>query len=231
MIGTILIIEDEKEIADIIALYLKKDGLDSLHVTTGEDGLFSLSHNDFDLIVLDINLPGIDGFETLQKIREICKTPIIMVSARQEDVDMLLAFGGGADDYVTKPFSPSILVARIRAHIRRNKEKLAQSQDLVNFGEFTLSRTNERLFTKEKLIKISPRELDILIFLTYHPEQPFSIEEIYQNIWGNNYGDLSTISVHIQRLRKKIEKNPADPQFIKTRYGFGYFFTPGDDKS
>lgn len=228
MTGTVLIIEDEKEIADIIALYLKKDGMDSVHTTTAEDGLALLTNNDFDLILLDINLPKMDGFEALQNIRKICKTPIIMVSARQEDVDMLLAFGGGADDYVTKPFSPSILIARVRAHIRRNKERLEQTHDFIEFGEFTLNRSNERLFTKEKIIKVSPRELDILIFLTYHPEKPFSIEEIYKNVWGNNYGDLSTISVHIQRLRKKIEKNPTDPQFIKTRYGFGYYFSMGE---
>lgn len=220
----ILIVEDEKDIADIMILYLKKDGVETLWCDTGEKGLDAVSEQVFDLIVLDINLPGMDGFETLRKIRQKSQIPVIIVSARQEDVDMILGFGTGADDYVTKPFSPSVLTARIRAHLRRKEDSGNEADHVFSFGKFKLDSNKQILSHDGKNINLSPREMDLLIFLVLNPGKAFSQEELYKKIWGNNFGDLSTVSVHIRRLRKKLGEDSSLPRFIKTRYGFGYYF-------
>ena len=229
MKAKILIVEDEKDIADIIMLYLKKDGVETVWKDSGEAGLYAVSEEDFDLIVLDINLPGMDGFETLRKIRQKSQVPVIIVSARQEDVDMILGFGTGADDYVTKPFSPSVLVARIRAHLRRQED--TEQSNPVNdftFGSFSLDMNRRILTEKGSMVNLSPREMDLLIFLVHQPGKALSQEELYKGVWGNDFGDLSTVSVHIRRLRRKLGEDSASPRYIRTRYGYGYYFQ-GDD--
>ncbi len=230
MHAKILIVEDEKDIADLIVLYLKKDGVETVWKETGEEALAVADESTFDLIVLDINLPGMDGFETLRKIRQKSQIPVIIVSARQEDVDMILGFGIGADDYVTKPFSPGVLVARIRAHLRRREDSAYQEEQEFVFGDFRLNTSRQILTRDDKVINLSPREMDILVFLVSRPGKAFSQEELYKGVWGNDFGDLSTVSVHIRRLRKKIGEDAANPRYIKTRYGYGYFFQ-GDDLS
>ncbi len=229
MNARILIVEDEKDIADIIVLYLKKDGVETIWAETGEAGLAVFEKQDFDLVVLDINLPGMDGFETLRKIRQKSQVPVIIVSARQEDVDMILGFGTGADDYVTKPFSPSVLVARIRAHLRRQEDSrdLSANQS-YSFGPYSLDMDRLILTKDGAVVNLSPREMDLLIFLVNQPGKAFTQEELYHAIWGNDFGDLSTVSVHIRRLRRKLGEDSSNPCYIKTRYGFGYFFQ-GDD--
>ena len=231
MKAKILIVEDEKDIADVMVLYLKKEGVETTWADSGETALDHISRGSFDLIVLDINLPGIDGFETLRKIREKGKTPVILVSARQEDVDMIMGFGIGADDYVTKPFSPSVLVARIRAHLRRAENGAEGQNDLFRFGPWTLDRARQLLSRGNEKLNLSPREMEILDFLTRHQGQAFSQESLYKTIWGNDFGDLSTVSVHIQRLRKKLEDDPSNPVYIRTRYGYGYYFEGGDSEA
>jgi len=222
MQARILIIEDEREIAELISLYLKKEGMETHWCSTGEEGVSRLGAEAFDLVALDINLPGMDGFETLQKIRKMSDLPVVIISAREEDVDMLLGFGGGADDYVTKPFSPSVLSARIRAHLKR-KTRESDSSQRRNFGDISLNFYDKTVHRGQERIMLPPRETDLLFFLAENPGKAHTQEEIFKKVWGNDYGDITTVSVHIQRLRKKLEEDPAQPQLIKTRYGAGYY--------
>jgi DNA-binding response OmpR family regulator len=224
MNGKILIVEDEKDIADVMLLYLIKEKVETVWKETGEEALAVFNEMQFDLIVLDLNLPGMDGYETLRKIRQKSNVPVIIVSARQEDADMILGFGAGANDYVSKPFSPSVLTARIRAHLRRTEELQQFSNKLFSFGPYVLDQVHMNVSQDGSTVNLSPREMDLLIFLTAHPGEAFSQEQLYKEIWGNNFGDLSTVTVHIQRLRRKLETDPSHPLFIKTRYGFGYYF-------
>lgn len=227
MQAKILIVEDDQDIADIITLYLKKEGVETIWHNNGEMALEVISKEKFDMVLLDINLPGIDGYQTLQKIRKTSSIPVIILSARQEDMDMIMGFGTGADDYVTKPFSPSVLMARIRAHLRRREDSIKYEEDIFNFGLFTLDRKHQILTKNNTSINLSPREMELLMFLTENPGKPYTQEELYNKVWGNDYGDLSTISVHIRRLRKKLGEDTTTPQYIKTKYGYGYFFNEG----
>ena len=225
MIGKILIIEDEQEIGDLISLYLTREGISVIHVLSGEEGIELLKQGEFDLIVLDLNLPGIDGYEVLQGLRKTHDIPVIIVSARVDDADMILGFGYGADDFVQKPFSPKVLAARIRAHLRREKRiEGAQAKDVVQFGDFMLNVADNILKRDDALVSLSPKEMSILCELARSEGKPISQEELYSTVWGNQYGDMTTVSVHIQRLRKKIEPDPGNPVFVKTVYGFGYMF-------
>ena len=224
MNARILIVEDEQDIAEVMIMYLSRENIDPHWVQTGEEALNLLITEKYDMIILDINLPGMDGYEILRKIRRNSDIPVIIVSAREEDVDMILGFGVGADDYVVKPFSPGVLTARIRAHLRRVNTQSTDNVDLFRFGTWELDRTHSSLKGQGKMVSLSPREMDLLIFLTENCGRAFSQTELYEKVWGNTFGDLSTVSVHIQRLRKKLEENPSAPQFIKTRYGYGYYF-------
>jgi len=231
MQASILIIEDEEDIARLISLYLKREGIETTWCDSGEKGLELLAGNKYDMLVLDINLPGIDGFETLQKIRKTNNLPVLILSARREDADMLIGFGGGADDYVTKPFSPGVLTARIRAHLNRiaSEANPDSSSRLFSFGDIIFDPGHYTLKKNDERIDLSRREMDLLLFLTRNQGQVYSKQEIYKEVWGNEYGDISTVTVHMQRLRKKIEKNPADPLYLKTKYGYGYFLAYDGD--
>lgn len=230
MQATVLIIEDEPQIAELIALYLKKEGISTLHALTGESGLEILRQGRCDLIILDINLPGIDGFEVLQQIRRSGDMPVIIVSARQEDEDMIMGFGIGADDYVSKPFSPKVLSARVRANLKRSQGGESISGRQISFGPYLLDLENIWLKKNNERLDLSPKEMALLMTMAESPEKPFSQDELYKKVWNNNYGDLTTVSVHIQRLRKKLEKDPTNPVFIKTSYGFGYYLSSTGNK-
>lgn len=232
MQARILIIEDEEDIARLITLYLKREGIETEWCESGEEGLTLLHERQYDLLILDINLPGIDGFETLQKIRKTNNIPVLVLSARREDADMLIGFGGGADDYVTKPFSPGVLTARIRAHLNRIASENHPSESvssLFQFGDILFDPAHYTLKNKDERIDLSRREMDLLLFLTRNKGQVYSKEEIYREVWGNEYGDISTVTVHMQRLRKKIERNPAEPVYLKTKYGYGYYLADKED--
>ena len=208
MKARILIIEDEVEIAELISLYLSNDGLDSVHAETAEDALDIIKFSSIDLVVLDINLPGMDGFEFLQKLRGTEKNiPVIIVSARQDDADMVLGLGIGADDYVTKPFSPKVLVARIRSNLRRffDTDSIVpgKSVNVFRFGDFTIDMDAYVVKKGDKRVLLSPREYEVLAYLVSSRPNPKTPDEIYRAVWGNNYGDITTVAVHIQRLRKK----------------------------
>jgi DNA-binding response OmpR family regulator len=218
----VLIIEDEREVAELIGLYLKQEGISYEICGSAEEGLEVFDAEDIDLVVLDINLPGMDGFEFLDTIRKKSDIPVIIVSARKADEDLILALGIGADEYVEKPFSPKVLVARLRAVLRRYSSSEKQEGRSVRFGAFKIDM-DSRILTKDGVpISLPPKEFEVLLFLLRNAGSVKTNQEIYQEVWGGGYGDLATVPVHIQRLRRKIEENPEKPAFIINLYGSGY---------
>jgi len=224
MKASVCIIEDDREIGELIGMYLEKDGISYELFETAEAGLKALKEKNYDLMVLDINLPGIDGFEALQIIRKKYNIPVVIVSARDADEDIILGLGIGADDFVTKPFSPKVLVARIRAQLRRFYEM--KNDSLIRFGDFSLDIDGHILRKNNQRIDIPPKEMELLILLVKNSGSTFTPERIYKRIWGYEYGDIATVAVHIQRLRIRIEEDPGNPIFIETIRGFGYRFNP-----
>ena len=223
----VLVIEDDKDIADLISLYLNRDGIETIHREDGETGLSAVSEYKPDLIVLDINLPGMDGYEVLQTIRRDLEIPVILVTARQEDEDAIMGFGMGADDYVSKPFSPKVLAARIRTHLSRARKTPAGEErvddECFRFGSYILDPRMYTLLKDGEKLTMSPREIDLILYLARSGGQPRGQELIYSEVWGKEFGDISTVAVHIQRIRKKIEEDSAHPRWIKTAHGRGYF--------
>jgi two-component system response regulator RegX3 len=220
----ILIIEDVKEMADLIRLYLQKEGMDASICETGEEGLAQFGRERYDLVVLDINLPGIDGFEFLQQLRKNSAVPVMIVSARDADEDMILGLGIGADEFVTKPFSPKVLAARARAMLRRSMD-LKSSPNSVKFGDFILDIDGYLLKKGGEKVPLSSKEFEVLAYLATHPGKAMTPDTIYSEVWRNQYGDVTAVAVYIQRLRKKIEKDPTSPEFIETVHGMGYRFS------
>lgn len=228
MNGRVLIIEDEVELGELVQLYLSKDGIDSDIASTAEAGFDYLSKNSYDLITLDINLPGMDGFEFLQKLRQSSDIPVIILSAREGDEDIVLGLGLGADEFVNKPFSPKVLVARIRAVLRRIRSgnNLSAVKNIV-FGPFTLFPEGYHLEKNGKRVVFSTKEFEVLSFLVAHAGTAFSPNEIYHAVWHQEFGDITSVAVYIQRIRRKIETNPSEPEFILTIHGRGYLFEKG----
>jgi two-component system response regulator RegX3 len=225
MQGRILIIEDERELADLISLYLSKDGFKVQAAESAEEGLTVVEEWKPELVILDINLPGMDGFEFLQRFRRDSSTPVLIVSARSSDEDQINGLGGGADEYISKPFSPKVLVARVRAIFRRVRDfDEKEAANLFRFGPFSLDYDACILKKGEQKIPLSAKEFGCLAFLTTYPLKPLSPESIYAGVWKNNYGDLTSVAVYIQRLRKKIEEDPANPVYIETVHSMGYRF-------
>lgn len=225
MRAMILIIEDEPKIAELIALYLRKEGIETIHAASGEEGLRQMDRAVPDLVILDINLPGMDGFEVLQEIRRRETLPVVIVSARQEDEDMIMGFGVGADDYVSKPFSPKVLAARVRAHLKRRHREGCSDTRQVSFGPYLLDLDNLWLKKNGERLVLPPKEMSLLMVLAEAPGRPCKQEELYERVWNNSYGDLTTVSVHIQRIRKRIEDDPSNPRYLKTSYGSGYYLS------
>ena len=231
MNSKILIIEDGKEMSDVISLYLNKEGMDTMQCESAEDALALLESYSPDLVVLDLNLPGIDGFEFLKQFRNHFSVPVIIVSARDADEDIISGLGSGADEFITKPFSPKVLVARIKAIMRRTQETAAPAGSTFSFGDYLLDYNS---FTLKRIVPGSPRpervplstkEYEVLVCLIEHIETPMTPEQIYAEVWKIEFGDLSAVAVYVQRLRKTIEKDPSDPQFLKTVFGRGYCFS------
>jgi DNA-binding response OmpR family regulator len=215
-------------------MYLSKDGMNSVISESGEGGLAEFKNNKYDLIVLDINLPGIDGFQFLTELRKISDIPVIIVSSRKADEDLVLGLGIGADEFVVKPFSPKVLVARIRAHLRRYSDYLNKSGNIVYFGPFSFDLEGHILKIKQDdrkvRIPLAPKEAEILCLLINDKGRAHSVEDIYSAVWGNNtYGDRTTVAIHIQRIRKKIEKDPVNPVYILNVYGHGYKFNESEE--
>ncbi len=224
MKARILVVEDVREMAELIALYLGGDGMECTICETGEKGLETFAAARFDLVVLDINLPGMDGFEFLHQLRRQSAVPVVIVSARDADEDLVLGLGIGADEFVTKPFSPKVLVARIRAVLRRATE--LRSQNAVRFGEFILEPEAYLLRRGEAKVPLSNREFEVLAYFAAHPGRPLDPQTVYSDVWRQAYGDITAVAVYVQRLRRKIEEDPSRPRFIQTVPGKGYRFDP-----
>ena len=224
MQGNILLIEDVKELANLVALYLSKEGFDVRAVESAEDGFAAIEGWKPELVILDINLPGMDGFEFLSKFRKTSDALVLIVSARDSDEDQINGLGIGADEYITKPFSPKVLVARVVALFRRIRFHGKMQENVLRFGSYTLDYDAYILKKNGEKIPLSSKEFGCLVWLTEHSGKPMSVEAIYEGVWKNKYGDLTTVGVHIQRLRKKIEADPANPVYIETVHGMGYRF-------
>lgn len=224
MKGHVLIIEDEQELGELIQLFLNSEGIDSVWVEDAEAGLEKLNASPFDLIILDINLPGMDGYEFLQLLRQRETVPVIIVSARTSDEDIISGLGIGADEFVTKPFKPKVLSARVRALLRRSVQYSENNREVYHFEEYELDYDGYLLKKDGKAIPLSTKEIEVLRFLVKNAGKALSPEEIYSSVWDQDYGDLTTVAVYIQRLRKKIEKDFKSPAFIQTIHGRGYLF-------
>lgn len=222
----ILVVEDEKAIADILVFNLQREGYDTLVAYDGADGLRAALEDAPDLILLDVMLPSMDGFEVLRHIREKQDTPIIMLTAREEETDKVLGLELGADDYITKPFSMRELMARVKANMRRTLSGEEREKPAVpTGGGLRISRDNGMVYKNGRALELSAREFDILCFLSASPGRVFSREELMEQVWGYDYyGDLRAVDVAIRRLREKVEDQPASPHYIMTKRGMGYYF-------
>ncbi|MBU7314244.1 response regulator transcription factor [Paenibacillus oleatilyticus] len=223
---TILLVDDEKEIIDLLEIYLKNEGYHLLRAGNGIEALSVLQKEDVDLIVLDIMMPKMDGIEACLKIREQKHMPIIMLSAKSQDMDKILGLSTGADDYVTKPFNPLELVARIKSQLRRytrlNVQRPNKEHEL-EIDELSINTATHEVKLDGRDIKLTPREFAILELLARHRGTVWSIEKIYEAVWKEAYFDSdNTVMVHIRKIREKIEENPRKPKFIKTVWGVGY---------
>ena len=224
----ILIIEDEEAIADLEKDYLELSGFEVIIKNTGDEGLKTALEENFNLIVLDLMLPGIDGFEICKKIREVKNIPIIMVSAKKDDIDKIRGLGLGADDYMTKPFSPSELVARVKAHMARYERLVGSGQkqnDIIEIRGLRIDKTARRVTVDGVEKAFTGKEFDLPTFLAEHPNHVYTKEELFREIWDmDSIGDIATVTVHIKKIREKIEYDSAKPQYIETIWGVGYRF-------
>ena len=224
----ILIIEDEEAIADLEKDYLELSDFEVEIEHTGKMGLQKALENDFDLVILDLMLPEMDGFEVCRKIREEKNIPILMVSAKKDDIDKIRGLGLGADDYMTKPFSPSELVARVKAHMARYDRLVGSSQkvnDVVEIRGIRIDKTARRVYVDGEEKTFTTKEFDLLTFLAENPNHVFTKEELFREIWDmDSIGDIATVTVHIKKIREKIEYDTAKPQYIETIWGVGYRF-------
>lgn len=224
----ILIVEDEESIAELEKDYLELSGFQVETEKQGDIGLKRAMEEDFDLLILDLMLPGVDGFEICKKVREAKNIPILMVSAKKDDIDKIRGLGMGADDYMTKPFSPSELVARVKAHLARY-ERLVNSNlkenDIVEIRGIKIDKTARRVWINGEEKNFTTKEFDLLTFLAENPNHVFTKEELFREIWDmESIGDIATVTVHIKKIREKIEFDTAKPQYIETIWGVGYRF-------
>ena len=224
----ILIIEDEESIAELERDYLEISSYEVTICNDGEKGLKEALDNEYDLYILDLMLPGVDGFEICKAIRNKKNTPIIMVSAKKDDIDKIRGLGLGADDYMTKPFSPSELVARVKAHLARYERLVGSGKkenDIVEIRGIKIDKTARRVWVNGEEKQFTTKEFDLLTFLAENPNRVFTKEELFREIWDmESIGDIATVTVHIKKIREKIEFNTAKPQYIETIWGVGYRF-------
>ena len=224
----VLIIEDELAIAELEKDYLEASGYQVAVCSDGEIGANTALSGDYDLVILDLMLPGIDGFEACRRIREKKEIPIIMVSAKKEDLDKIYGLGMGADDYMTKPFSPSELVARVRAHLSRYERLMGQGKEeneMIEIRNLRIDKTARRVFVDGEERILTTKEFDLLTFLAQHPNRVFTKEELFREIWAmESVGEIATVTVHIKKIREKVEADNQKNQYIETIWGVGYRF-------
>lgn len=222
----ILIIEDDLDIGELQKDYLEINGFSVDLQTSGKEGLDRALNQDYGLLIVDIMLPGVDGFEICKQVRAVKNIPILIVSAKKEDIDKIRGLGIGADDYIIKPFSPSELVARVKAHLARYERLIGNShpeKKEIRIRGLVIDEKARRIYVHNEEVSLTSKEFDILLFLAQHPNQVFSKEDIFERIWGlDSSGDITTITVHIRKIRGKIELDPSNPQYIETVWGAGY---------
>ena len=224
----ILIIEDEEAIADLEKDYLELSGFEVTVENRGDTGLKAALEEDFDIVILDLMLPGTDGFEVCRRVREQKNVPILMVSAKKDDIDKIRGLGLGADDYMTKPFSPSELVARVKAHLAQYERLVGAGRpenDIIEIRGLKIDKTARRVWVDGQEKQFTTKEFDLLTFLAENPNHVFTKEELFRKVWNmDSVGDIATVTVHIKKIREKIEYDTSNPQYIETIWGVGYRF-------
>ena len=227
MARRVLVVDDEKLIVKGITFSLEQDGMETDVAYDGEEALQLARDNDYDVILLDLMLPKMDGLEVCQQIRGFSNVPIIMLTAKGEDMDKILGLEYGADDYITKPFNILEVKARIKAIMRRSKRTHEEEEQarVVTAGDLKLDVDSRRVFIEDKEVNLTAKEFDVLKLLVFNPNKVYSRENLLNIVWGYEYpGDVRTVDVHIRRLREKIEENPSDPHYVHTKWGVGYYF-------
>ena len=229
MNSKILVVEDVPEMAELASMYLKKSGMTVESVGSAEEALEYIGKQMPDLIILDLNLPGMSGFDFLKKFRDEYNSslPVIIVSARDADEDIIKGLGNGADEFVTKPYSPKVLTARVEAILRRQAKVTAAAEASYEFGPYTVLLNSCVLKKGPEKIPLSTKEYEVLEFLISHENEVLGPEKIYREVWKAQYGDITAVAVYVQRLRKKIEEDPSSPKYVKTVFGMGYKFEKG----
>ena len=227
----VLVVVDEKLIVKGIRFSLEQDGMDVDCAYDGEEALKLIRENKYNIILLDVMLPKLDGFQVCQQVREFSDVPIVMLTAKGEDMDKILGLEYGADDYITKPFNILEVKARIKAILRRNSKKSRQepqqTKKVIEAGDLTLDSDSRRVFIASREINLTAKEFDLLELLVCNPGKVYSREELLRFVWGNRAaagGDVRTVDVHVRRLREKIEPSPSDPKYVHTKWGVGYYF-------
>ena len=224
----VLIIEDEESIADLEKDYQELSGFEVTVENRGDTGLKAALEEDFDIIILDLMLPGTDGFEVCRRVREQKNVPILMVSAKKDDIDKIRGLGLGADDYMTKPFSPSELVARVKAHLAQYERLVGAGRpenDIIEIRGLKIDKTARRVWVDGQEKQFTTKEFDLLTFLAENPNHVFTKEELFRKVWNmDSVGDIATVTVHIKKIREKIEYDTSNPQYIETIWGVGYRF-------
>ena len=224
----VLVVDDEKLIVKCIRFSLESDNMEVTCAYDGEEAIELAKNTEFDVILLDVMLPKLTGFEVCQQIREFSNVPIIMLTAKGDDMDKILGLEYGADDYITKPFNILEVKARIKAIMRRSKNVKADDEDVAKvaiFEELKVDCDSRRVFINETEVNLTAKEFDLLELLMFNPNKVYSRENLLNTVWGYDYpGDVRTVDVHIRRLREKIEANPSEPKYIHTKWGVGYFF-------
>lgn len=223
-----LVVDDEKLIVKGIRFSLEQDGMEVDCAYDGEEALEAAKKKEYDVVLLDVMLPKLDGFSVCQQIREFSSMPIIMLTAKGDDMDKILGLEYGADDYITKPFNILEVKARIKAIMRRSGTKKAEPEDsgkVVTYGELKVDCESRRVYVGKKEVNLTAKEFDLLELLMFNKNKVYGRETLLNTVWGFDYpGDVRTVDVHIRRLREKIEENPSEPKYIHTKWGVGYFF-------
>jgi len=231
MAKKVLVVDDEKLIVKGIRFSLEQDGMEVDCAYDGEEALEAAKKKDYDVVLLDVMLPKLSGFEVCQQIREFSTMPVIMLTAKGDDMDKILGLEYGADDYITKPFNILEVKARIKAIIRRSSKNNPAHDEpkTISFGDMKIDCENRRVYIGAKEVNLTAKEFDLLELLVFNPNKVYSRENLLNIVWGYDYpGDVRTVDVHIRRLREKIESNPSEPKYIHTKWGVGYFFQNQD---
>jgi DNA-binding response OmpR family regulator len=224
--STVLVVDDEPIVRDVVTRYLRRDGFDTLEAASGEEARAIIESSETSLVVLDVMLPGVDGLDLCRWIRASSNVPVILLTARGEEADRIVGLELGADDYVTKPFSPRELAVRVRNIIRR-AHATAPEECAFRFGQITVDGAAREVMRSGERVRLTAREFDLLLFLLRHPRRVFSRDQLMSRVWGYEAAvDTGTVTVHIRRLREKVEADPAHPRYLETVWGVGYRFNP-----